>query len=322
MVPGDDWSSANRWTRVHGTQGWIVDPADNFAYEAHQYFDPDESGRYAQAYTAPDADHGRKLVAGFIEWCRNNGARGFLGEYGVPNSDPRWLPVLDRFLSAIDEAGMDGAYWAAGEWWGDYPLSIQPRGGADRAQLGTLGAHAGAAVMTSVSAAAGEAVAPDSLVSGYGLNLGSGVVEVKDASGAVRTAAVLYASPLQINYVLPAGTAPGLAEVVVRSDARATAWGTARVQAIAPALFNASEMVRAGERRFLILYATGIRAGGVFSIRVGDLVLLPGYAGPQMQYRGLDQINVELPAGIAGEAAVSVVVDGLASNEIRVNLPA
>src|SRR6185436_4580180 len=38
MIPGDSWSSANRWPDVHGPTGWITDPADHFMYEAHQYF--------------------------------------------------------------------------------------------------------------------------------------------------------------------------------------------------------------------------------------------------------------------------------------------
>ena len=33
---------------------------------------------------------------------------------------------MDRFLAALVEAGMDGTYWAAGEWWGGYAMSIQP----------------------------------------------------------------------------------------------------------------------------------------------------------------------------------------------------
>ena len=52
--------------------------------------------------------------------------RGLVGEFGVPGNDPRWQAVLARFLEALDRAGMEGCYWAAGEWWGAYPLSIQP----------------------------------------------------------------------------------------------------------------------------------------------------------------------------------------------------
>jgi len=30
------------------------------------------------------------------------------------------------FLARLDELNMDSSVWAAGEWWGDYPLSVQP----------------------------------------------------------------------------------------------------------------------------------------------------------------------------------------------------
>ena len=29
-------------------------------------------------------------------------------------------------------------YWAAGAWWGDYPMSIEPKAGVDREQMGVL----------------------------------------------------------------------------------------------------------------------------------------------------------------------------------------
>lgn len=63
----------------------------------------------------------------FARWCQKNRVAGSPGEFGIPAGDERWLKVLARFLRALDDAGMDSCYWAAGERWGDYPLSIQPR---------------------------------------------------------------------------------------------------------------------------------------------------------------------------------------------------
>jgi hypothetical protein len=31
-------------------------------------------------------------------------------------------------VAAMDGADLGGCYWAAGEWWGDYALSVQPKG--------------------------------------------------------------------------------------------------------------------------------------------------------------------------------------------------
>ena len=38
----------------------------------------------------------------FPEWLAARDARGILTRYGVPDDDPRWLDVLDRFLAAVD----------------------------------------------------------------------------------------------------------------------------------------------------------------------------------------------------------------------------
>jgi endoglucanase len=146
MVPGDNWSAAQTWPRVHGPAGWIADPAHNFCYEAHQYFDHDNSGSYKLSYEEEGAapDTGQLRLAPFVAWCRENQVRGYLGEYGVPDNDPRWLAVLDNFLRDLDAAGFDGTYWAAGEWWGAYPLSVQPQANAaERPQLAVLVAHPG-----------------------------------------------------------------------------------------------------------------------------------------------------------------------------------
>jgi hypothetical protein len=49
MVPGYEWSGAQRWSRIH-PRAWIRDPANRFRYEAHHYFDRDNSGTYRRSY--------------------------------------------------------------------------------------------------------------------------------------------------------------------------------------------------------------------------------------------------------------------------------
>src|SRR5205807_1292355 len=91
MVPGDAWSSAEQWPSVHGPTSWINDPASNFAYEAHQYFDRDNSGNYARTYDQELALNpnlaaiGPTRVTNFVNWLKTNNVRGYLGEYGIPN---------------------------------------------------------------------------------------------------------------------------------------------------------------------------------------------------------------------------------------------
>jgi endoglucanase len=131
LVAGDDWSSAARFARANGPWAWVKDPADNVAYEAHCYFDENESGKYQLDYKAelardPDlAGRGVERLVPFAGWCQVNRVRGFLGEFGVPPA-AGWLAVLAAFLTALRRTGMAGCWWAAGEWWKDYPLSLQP----------------------------------------------------------------------------------------------------------------------------------------------------------------------------------------------------
>jgi uncharacterized protein (TIGR03437 family) len=76
---------------------------------------------------------------------------------------------------------------------------------------------------------------------------------------------------------------------------------------------------------YLSLYGTGIRGRSALAqveVTVGGVPVQVQYAGAQMQYDGLDQVNVLLPASLAGRGDVSVIatVDGQAANTIRVTL--
>jgi endoglucanase len=265
MVGGDGWSAAHRWPAFHGPTTWIRDPANRFVYEAHQYFDSDNSGTYKRTYdqelagNADLANLGRTRVSAFIEWCNSNGVKGFLGEFGAPNADPRWLVVLDGFLAAVDAAGFDATYWAAGEWWGSYALSVQPQSSftIDRPQLAILLRHLAPGCFTTVSAASqsGGAAAPDSLVSGFGAGLAPATraaaalplptvlaeteVELTDSSGIKALAPLVFVSPSQINYLVPPEIALGRVNVSVKSRGNLTGTGVLYLEKVAPALFAA-----------------------------------------------------------------------------------
>jgi endoglucanase len=131
-VAGDDWSSAARWVQANGPRAWIRDPQGQVVYEAHCYFDHDGSGHYHRSYAREVTDdprledRGVERLLTFAGWCAANGVPGLVGEFGIPSDEPGWRPVLARFLQALDRAGLEGCCWAAGEWWADYRLSIQP----------------------------------------------------------------------------------------------------------------------------------------------------------------------------------------------------
>ena len=110
-------------------------------------------------------------------------------------------------------------------------------------------------VLCSVSAAslALGFVAPESIVSGFGANLSTATesagsiplpttlagvsVSVKDRTGSERVAPLFYASPGQLNYQVPPGTAVGEASVSVLAGGNSVALGNLQVALVAPALF-------------------------------------------------------------------------------------
>jgi putative transposon-encoded protein len=136
MVPGYDWSGAQDWTTNH-SDGFITDPANNFMYEAHYYFDSDNSGAYNDSYSTTNsaavtagyddlADRVTTELNVWLNWLSSNHVRGFLGEFGWRNdeSTSSWNAVGEVLYDLIDAANVSATYWATGEWWGTgYKLS-------------------------------------------------------------------------------------------------------------------------------------------------------------------------------------------------------
>jgi endoglucanase len=271
MIPGDGWSNATYWSSYYAPNPLISDPANNYYYEAHLYFDSDFSGTYAETYDQELAANPNLATVGvtrlqpFVDWCTSNNVPCYLGEYGIPNNDPRWLTVLDNFLTALDAANMPGTYWAAGELWATVPtctcslLSVQPSNNftTDREQLPTLLAHVAPASFRTASAAGsyGWASAPGELAAGYGnglatqtagatgglgTTLGGAQVQITDSSGTAALAPLVYVSSTQINYQVPSGVAGGIASVQVLNGSTVVASGVLEVQSLAPTIFSAN----------------------------------------------------------------------------------
>jgi uncharacterized protein (TIGR03437 family) len=76
---------------------------------------------------------------------------------------------------------------------------------------------------------------------------------------------------------------------------------------------------------YLSFYGTGIRAASSLSgvsVKIGNAVVQPTYAGPQVQTPGLDQVNVPLPLSLRGSGLVNVTVtvDGVTSNAVQIDI--
>jgi uncharacterized protein (TIGR03437 family) len=85
------------------------------------------------------------------------------------------------------------------------------------------------------------------------------------------------------------------------------------------------EVGAAGERLFLVLFGTGLRfRSGLdkVTVKLGGVEAPIFFAGAQGQLDGLDQLNLEVPATLAGRGLVNVElsVDGQAANTVQIAL--
>lgn len=135
-------------------------------------------------------------------------------------------------------------------------------------------------LFTSVSAASfapNTTLAPESIIAGFGVNLSPGTqvsttlplptllsgvsLKVRDAAGTERLAPLFFVSPMQVNYLMPAGTVDGPSILSVLNGSNATAEGGAEITRVSPGLFSAD-----GTGRGLAsAVAIRIRAGGAQS---------------------------------------------------------
>lgn len=143
MVPGTIWTGASHWfdRQPGGSNAEVLrnvrDPQNRFVFDIHQYMDSDYSGTHQ---TCPRVQDAIKALEGVSGWFRQYGYAGFLGEFGGTGS-PDCLDGLARIADYINSQGdtwIGWSAWAAGPWWGDYPLSLQPKEGVDKPQLKVL----------------------------------------------------------------------------------------------------------------------------------------------------------------------------------------
>lgn len=147
LLPGNRWTGAHSWRSFGGelsNADGIVDysdPLDNVAVEVHQYLDSNSSGSGGACVSDTI---GVERVTEFTEWARENGYRAFLGEFGAP-ANRVCLHSVDNMLSFVGENAdvwLGWTWWAAGPWWGDYPLSVEPETeGEDKPQMTVLSRH-------------------------------------------------------------------------------------------------------------------------------------------------------------------------------------
>lgn len=214
-----------------------------------------------------------------------------------------------------------------------------------------------------VSAASYQAaVSPNSLASLFGSGLSDGAAAAQlDPGGQLPTqlagvsvlvnggaAPLLYVSSSQINFLVPAGTDIGTADVVVQSSTLGVNFkGTMQVRNVAPGIFSSDGSGQgpgailnavtfaggpflvetaanpgADKRTRLAVYATGLRYAGNPShdpARPNAAIQLQAqdhlgnnysveYAGAAPGFFGLDQINLIVPAAADGAGTLSLTI--------------
>ena len=150
IVEGNQWAQGHNWVTNNPTLNTLTDPNNNLVFEAHQYFDSNESGTYPNNTmagnnplgTANTVTSGVTLITPFVNWITTNNFRGMVGEYGIPNNadQTNWNTLLTNFLVYLQDNCILGTYWAGGPDWPypNYIISCEPSSGTDAPQMVVL----------------------------------------------------------------------------------------------------------------------------------------------------------------------------------------
>lgn len=212
-----------------------------------------------------------------------------------------------------------------------------------------------------------QSVAPDSVAATFGsqlcqttaaaasfplpLTLAGVTVMVNNLS-----ASLLYVSPTQINYIVPANVDPGTAVVTVMNGGSVIAVGTVVVETVSPGIFTilasgkgtpvaqttfdgtlfqavgytdgsarALNVGTASRPNYLILYGTGLRRRSNMNnvrVTIGGVQAEVTFLGAHSRLAGLDQMNLKLPLELRGRGNVDVVVtlDGKTANAVSISV--
>lgn len=182
-------------------------------------------------------------------------------------------------------------------------------------------------------------------------------IEVTDSAGQTRRSPQFFASPGQVNAMIPDETAEGMATMTVTPAGGDPQSTTIMIGATGPGVFaaNASgsgpaaaagirvdgagvqtpvavidrggaavpiDLGPESDQVVLLIFATGVRGAGKGKVQVtmgGETAEVLGFAA-QGQFVGLDQINAIIPRSLIGrgEVDVQVIVDGRPANVVTI----
>ena len=236
---------------------------------------------------------------------------------------------------------------------------INPDGVRTGEKLFTRAGSALSMAAVSAANYAPDGIAPEAIVAAFGTKLAMGIESASTlplptslGGTTVRVngvaAPLFFAAPGQVNFLVPSSTQSGAAIIEVTTADGTISRSNLNISSTAPALFTANSSgtgapaalatpdgisyiavgnpdgsanpINAGT--YLVLFGTGIRraATGTVKITIGGITTPVLYAGAQPGFAGLDQINTQIPVGLAGLADLTLTVNGKPANVVRINV--
>ena len=192
----------------------------------------------------------------FLARYSPSGTLAFSTPLGGNGADLASAITLDTQANVYLTGNTDSAdFPLKGAVQGTYAGGAAGLGDAFIAKINLGGLSAGGLSVVSAASFSGDTVAPDSIVAAFGQGLATdlfipnagdfpttlGGVSIKatDSAGIDRLAQLYFVSQGQINFVMPGGMAPGLAQVTELSNGQPLASGSVKIATVAPSIFTA-----------------------------------------------------------------------------------
>ena len=191
-----------------------------------------------------------------------------------------------------------------------------------------------------------------------GFQLGGSSADVTDSQGVTRPCLMFAARSNQLNFMIAAGTAEGPATLTIRRASGGSHSISINVVKVAPGVFTANasgsgfpaanilrfidgvqtpappalppvvtaapiNLGPANHQVFLSLFLTGVRNGSTVQVTINGVPMTTVFGpAPSPEFDGLDQLNVLIDRGLAGQGLVNVVVtiNGIVANIVQINL--
>lgn len=134
LFSGNAWTGAHSWMKSGNGEIMLkaYDPANNYAFDVHQYLDPGFGGSGPK----PIPGVGTHILDDVTNWARVHGKKLFLGEFGGGPSRA-FLTEIDALLAYVaanKDIYIGATYFAGGGGWGRNAGSTDPIDGVEKPQ--------------------------------------------------------------------------------------------------------------------------------------------------------------------------------------------